>query len=113
MLVGVPKEIKDNEYRVGMVPATAHELVTAGHKVLVETGAGLGAGLTDADPGMWRIGDDRAVGLSFEGEDEIFAAGRTASLDHAHRQLAAAGQNAELSPHVCPGAGRSPAPNRP
>jgi alanine dehydrogenase len=49
MLVGVPKEIKDNEYRVGMVPATVHELVAAGHKVAVERGAGLGAGLTDDD----------------------------------------------------------------
>jgi alanine dehydrogenase len=49
MLVGVPREIKDNEYRVGMVPATVHELVTSKHKVVVETGAGLGAGLTDDD----------------------------------------------------------------
>jgi alanine dehydrogenase len=49
MLVGVPKEIKDNEYRVGMVPATVHELVASKHRVLVETGAGVGAGLTDAD----------------------------------------------------------------
>jgi alanine dehydrogenase len=49
MLVGVPKEIKDNEYRVGLIPATARELTTAGHRVIVERGAGLGAGLTDAD----------------------------------------------------------------
>ncbi len=47
MLVGVPKEIKDNEYRVGIVPSTARELVEAGHRVLVETGAGSGAGLLD------------------------------------------------------------------
>ena len=49
MLVGVPKEIKDNEYRVGLVPSTVRELVAHGHTVLVETGAGLGAGLADAD----------------------------------------------------------------
>ncbi len=49
MLVGVPKEIKDNEYRVGMVPATVRELASAGHRVLVQAGAGAGAGLGDAD----------------------------------------------------------------
>jgi alanine dehydrogenase len=48
MIVGVPKETKDHEYRVGVIPATAAELVRRGHKVLVQRGAGLGAGLTDA-----------------------------------------------------------------
>ena len=49
MLVGVPKEIKDNEYRVGIVPSTVRELTETGHQVLVESGAGSGAGLPDAD----------------------------------------------------------------
>ncbi len=49
MLIGVPKEIKDNEYRVGLVPSSVRELVAAGHRVIVETGAGIGAGLADAD----------------------------------------------------------------
>src|SRR5438105_12310819 len=49
MLVGVPKEIKDNEYRVGLVPSTVHELTAKGHGVIVETNAGLGAGLADVD----------------------------------------------------------------
>jgi len=49
MLVGVPKETKDNEYRVGIVPSTVRELTDKGHEVLVETGAGAGAGLPDAD----------------------------------------------------------------
>jgi len=49
MLVGVPKEIKDHEYRVGLVPSTVRELTSKGHKVLVETNAGIGAGLPDAD----------------------------------------------------------------
>ena len=48
MLIGVPKEIKPQEYRVGAVPAMVHELVTAGHTVLVEKSAGLGAGLEDS-----------------------------------------------------------------
>jgi alanine dehydrogenase len=47
MLVGVPKEIKDNEFRIGMTPAVAAELIHHGHTVLVETSAGLGSGLTD------------------------------------------------------------------
>jgi alanine dehydrogenase len=49
MLVGVPKEIKDNEYRVGLVPSTVRELTDKGHRVMVETSAGAGAGLPDAD----------------------------------------------------------------
>lgn len=49
MLIGVPKEIKNNEYRVGMTPAGVRELMNAGHKVLVEHDAGAGIGLTDND----------------------------------------------------------------
>jgi len=49
MLVGVPKEIKDSEYRVGLVPSTVRELTAKGHGVIVEQNAGLGAGLSDAD----------------------------------------------------------------
>ena len=49
MLVGVPKELKDNEYRVGIVPSTVRELTDKGHEVVVETRAGSGAGLADAD----------------------------------------------------------------
>ena len=48
MRIGVPKEIKNNEYRVGMVPAGVRELAGAGHEVLVETGAGNGIGVDDA-----------------------------------------------------------------
>ncbi len=49
MLIGVPKEIKDNEYRVGMVPGSIRECVHHGHLVIVETNAGGGIGATDAD----------------------------------------------------------------
>jgi alanine dehydrogenase len=48
MRIGVPKEIKVQEYRVGMVPAGVRELVGAGHEVLVETGAGNGIGVDDS-----------------------------------------------------------------
>ena len=49
MKVGVPKEIKVLEYRVGMVPSGVRELVLDGHEVIVETNAGLGIGMTDDD----------------------------------------------------------------
>jgi alanine dehydrogenase len=47
MRIGVPKEIKIHEYRVGLVPAAVRELVLSGHEVQVETGAGAGIGVTD------------------------------------------------------------------
>jgi alanine dehydrogenase len=49
MRVGVPKEIKDNEFRVGLVPSTVAELTARGHQVMVEAQAGTGAGFSDAD----------------------------------------------------------------
>jgi alanine dehydrogenase len=48
MLVGVPKEIKVREYRVGLTPTSVRELTAQGHNVLVEAGAGAGIGMTDA-----------------------------------------------------------------
>src|SRR6185295_1065910 len=47
MLIGVPKEIKTHEYRVGLVPSSVRELIHNGHKVLVQTGAGSGIGFDD------------------------------------------------------------------
>jgi len=68
MLIGVPKEIKDSEYRVGLVPSTVRELTRNGHLVIVETGAGLGAGIADADY--------RAVGAQIVSDaDQIFGRG--------------------------------------
>ncbi len=49
MIIGVPKEIKQDEYRVGMLPVGVEELTRCGHKVLIEAGAGLGSGLPDHD----------------------------------------------------------------
>src|SRR5262244_3287705 len=66
MLIGVPKEIKDSEYRVGLVPSTVRELTRNGHRVLVEKSAGLGAGLNDADY--------RAVGAEIVPDaDQVYA----------------------------------------
>ncbi|WP_417349632.1 alanine dehydrogenase [Ferrimonas sp.] len=49
MIIGVPKEIKNHEYRVGMVPASVRELTRRGHQVLVQTQAGSGIGFDDQD----------------------------------------------------------------
>jgi len=49
MKIGCPKEIKPQEFRVGMTPNAALEAVAHGHEVLIETGAGVGAGFSDAD----------------------------------------------------------------
>ena len=48
MKVGVPKEIKNHEYRVGLTPASVRELISRGHQVLVQSGAGAAIGLSDA-----------------------------------------------------------------
>jgi alanine dehydrogenase len=49
MFIGIPKEIKEREYRVGLVPAGVKTLVDAGHRVFVETKAGEGSGISDED----------------------------------------------------------------
>jgi alanine dehydrogenase len=65
--VGVPKEIKVHEYRVGLVPAAVRELVGRGHEVVIETGAGLGIGVDDA-------GYERAGAKILPNADEVFKA---------------------------------------
>ncbi len=49
MIIGVPREIKEQEYRVALLPSAAYQLVQRGHQVLVERGAGAGAGYPDAE----------------------------------------------------------------
>jgi alanine dehydrogenase len=49
MIVGLPREVKDNEYRVGLVPAGVKALTIAGHTVLVESSAGDGSGISDTE----------------------------------------------------------------
>ena len=72
MRIGVPKETKIHEYRVGLIPSSVHELVHEGHEVLIEKNAGAGAG----------IGDDvytRAGARIAETADEVFAWAETCS----------------------------------
>jgi len=66
MRIGVPKEIKDHEDRVGLVPSSVAELVRHGHEVMVQAGAGLGAGLEDE---LYVAAGARIVATA----DEIFA----------------------------------------
>lgn len=49
MLIGVPKEVKDNEFRVALVPSGVRELISKGHTVVVEEGAGVGSGISDEE----------------------------------------------------------------
>ncbi len=49
MKIAIPKEIKNNEFRVAITPAGVHDLVANGHEVFVETGAGVGSSITDAE----------------------------------------------------------------
>jgi len=49
MIIGVPKEIKEHEYRVALLPSAAYQLVKRGHRVVVESGAGAGVGFFDDD----------------------------------------------------------------
>lgn len=71
MRVGIPKEIKNHEYRVGLTPASVAELVRAGHQVIVQTGAGAGIDFEDSDyveAGAQIVADAPAV---FAGADMI------------------------------------------
>src|SRR5712664_174466 len=71
MVIGVPKEIKDDEYRVALLPSAAYQLIKRGHQMLVGRGAGVGAGYPDADyeqAGATLVADPRAI---FEKADLI------------------------------------------
>jgi alanine dehydrogenase len=64
MIIGVPKEIKNQEYRVALLPSAAYQLIKRGHRVLVERDAGAGAGYPDSDyehAGATVVGDHAAI----------------------------------------------------
>jgi alanine dehydrogenase len=65
MIVGCPKEIKNEEYRVGMTPNGVKDFVRAGHKVIVEAGAGVGSGFSDEEY--------KAAGAELASVDDVFA----------------------------------------
>ena len=65
MIIGIPKEIKNNEFRVSLTPAGAYQLTKQGHEVLVETSAGMGSGFSDDDY--------KEVGATICSREEVFA----------------------------------------
>ncbi len=69
MIVGLPKEIKDNEYRVGLTPAGVRALIDAGHQVVVEKSAGEVSGFEDA---LYQRAGAQILGSA----DEVWAGGR-------------------------------------
>ena len=71
MRIGVPKEIKVHEYRVGLVPASVRELVEAGHQVLVEKTAGNGIGVSDRDYEVAGANIVASAATVFAGADQI------------------------------------------
>jgi alanine dehydrogenase len=66
MTIGVPKEVKNNENRVAMVPDGVHEIVRSGHRVLVESGAGVGSDISDSDY-------EKAGGVIYTDKAKLFA----------------------------------------
>ncbi|MDA1073868.1 MAG: alanine dehydrogenase, partial [Proteobacteria bacterium] len=66
MRIGVPREIKNQEYRVGLTPESVAELNAAGHRVVIEADAGAGIGFEDADY--------RQAGATVASVDDAFAA---------------------------------------
>jgi alanine dehydrogenase len=69
LIIGIPKEIKDNEYRVGIIPSGVKELVSLGHRVLVEQKAGTGSGISDQE---------------FEAAGAVIIASKTDLFEQAH-----------------------------
>jgi len=67
MIVGIPKEIKEHEYRAGMLPVGVEELARAGHRILVQKGLGLGSGIRDSDY-------ERSGAVLVDHAEEIFSA---------------------------------------
>jgi alanine dehydrogenase len=101
MIIGVPKEVKNHEYRVGLTPAAARELTGRGHSVLVQAGAGVGIGAED--------GDYRTAGATIlPGAEEIFSqAGMIVKVKEpqpAERRLLRAGQVLFTYLHLAPDA---------
>ncbi|PVH29111.1 alanine dehydrogenase [Pararhodobacter oceanensis] len=104
MQIGCPKEIKPQEFRVGMTPAAAQEAVAAGHTVIVERGAGLGAGFTDEDY--------RAAGAGIvDTPEEIFASAemvvKVKEPQPAERRLLREGQLLFTYLHLAPDAAQT------
>jgi len=99
MKIGVPKEIKNHEYRVGLVPASVRELTEHGHEIVIETGAGAGIGHADADyerAGATIAADARAV---FDAAEMIV---KVKEPQASERRMLRAGQTLFTYLHLAP-----------
>src|ERR1035438_4797359 len=84
MVVGIPKEVKDNEARVGVTPAGVMALVEAGHKVLLETQAGAQSGFADSeyqDAGAEIVGD---AGYVWDNSELVVKVKEPVEAEYAH-----------------------------
>ncbi|WP_131194983.1 alanine dehydrogenase [Lichenihabitans psoromatis] len=104
MHIGVPKEIKDNEARVGMIPSAVAELVHHGHRVTVQAGAGVGAGLTDADYAEAGAAIEESAPAIFAAADMIVKVKEPLS---AERQMLRPGQILFTYLHLAPDAAQT------
>jgi alanine dehydrogenase len=106
MLVGAPKETKDNEFRVGLTPATVAELTHRGHRVIIEKSAGVGSGLTDDEY-------SNAGAKIVDTPQEIFARAemvvKVKEPQAAERKMLRHGQILFTYLHLAPDLGRCPA----
>src|SRR5258708_17620005 len=102
MKVGIPRELKNHEYRVAITPAGVHELVRSGHEVFVQKDAGAGSLLPDADfsaagatilpdaDAVWRGGDLILKGKEPLAEEDPRRRKGPVPLPHPHRPAAPA-----------------------
>ena len=109
MLIGCPTEIKTREYRVGMTPATCREAIAHGHRVMVQAGAGLGAGFRDEDY--------QAVGVELaETAEQVFAEAemivKVKEPQAAERKMLREGQVLFTYLHLAPDPGADEGPDR-
>ena len=104
MRIGVPKEIKTLEFRVGMTPAGAYEMVHDGHEVFVETNAGAGIGVTDAD---YESAGAKVLGNISIGDCARIAAGSVVLKDVEACTTVAGVPAKYVGPAGCPEPGRT------
>jgi len=104
MRIGVPKEIKVHEYRVGLVPSSVHELIHGGHQVFVQKNAGVGAGITDE---AYRLAGAQVV----DAPEEVFAIAdmvvKVKEPQPAERRLLRPGQILFTYLHLAPDPGQT------
>lgn len=101
MIIGVPKEIKNNEYRVGLTPGNVHQLTNAGHEILIESGAGVGVGFDD---NAYQMAGGRLVESASEIFDRVEMVVKVKEPQQIERQMLKPGQLLFTYLHLAPDA---------